>query len=235
MILLALLQLLACVLPPQPEEGEVLTLSFCPDDLPCDLVADGQSLITVEGCVPEAVEPLESALSLTLVTSGGKWINNIQSSLTVPLGPDGCARPALTAPTSGPDLLVEGTLAEVGVSVATLLTPASFGGLALTPSPATLNPQASNTILLKVSAWGDDGASVSDGSVAAVTVLEAEGSGVFVSPGELLLDANGEATFTVTSGGGLTDLTLQVVVSAPSWDGVVQPTELIEELTLVGE
>ena len=102
MILLALLPLFACVLPPQPEEGDVLTLSFCPDGLPCELVADGQSLITVEACVPEAVELLAEELTLSLVTSGGLWIDGTQSSLSVPLGPDRCARPALTSPTHGP-------------------------------------------------------------------------------------------------------------------------------------
>ena len=235
MILLALLPLLACVLPPQPEEGDVLTLSFCPDGLPCELVADGQSLITVEACVPEAVELLAEDLTLSLVTSGGLWIDGAQSSLSVPLGPDRCARPALTAPTHGPELLVEGTLAEVGVSAATSLTPASFGGLALTPSPATLNPQAPNLILLTVSAWGDDGARVSDGSLAALTVLDSEGGDVLVSPAERLLDPNGEATFTVTSAGGLTELTLRVVLSAPTWDGVSRPANLSEDVTLVGE
>ena len=235
MILLALLQLFACALPPQPDESDVLTLSFCPDGLPCALVADGQSLITVEGCVPEAVEPLAEDLTLSLVTSGGQWIDGTQSSLSVPLGPDRCARPALTAPTFGPDLIVEGSLAEIGVSAATLLTPASFGGLGLSPSPATLDAHAPNVILLAVSAWGEDGASVSEGSLAAVTVLDAEGSDVIVSPAERLLDTDGEATFTVTSAGGLTELRLRVVLSAPAWDGVSRPTNLSEDVTLVGE
>jgi hypothetical protein len=233
-ILLALSQLLACVLPPQPEEGDVLTLSFCPDGLPCELVADGESLITVEACVPEAVELLAEELTLSLVTSGGLWIDGAQSSVSAPLGPDRCARPALTAPTHGPELLVEGSLAEVGVSAAISLTPASFGGLSLTPSPATLNAQASNLIVLKVSAWGEDGASVSDGSLATVTVLDAEGSDVVVSPVELLLDTRGEATFTITSAGGLTDLTLRVVLSAPVWEGVSRPANLSEDVSLAG-
>lgn len=234
MILLTLLWLFACALPPQPEEGEVLTLSFCPEGLPCALVADGQSLITVEGCVPDTVELVADDLSLSLVTSGGAWIDGAQSSLTVPLGPDRCARPALTAPTHGPDLLIEGSLAEVGVSASALLTPASFGGLALTPSPAILNTQSPNLIVLTVNAWGEDGASVSEGSLAAVTVQDSEGSDVVVTPSERLLDTDGEASFTVTSAGGLTELTLRVVLSAPAWEGVSRPANLSEDLTLSG-
>ena len=234
MILLTLLQLLACAVPPQPEEDEVLTLSFCPDGLPCALVADGQSLITVEACVPEAVTPLADDLTLSLVTSGGAWIDGAQSSLSVPLGPDRCARPALTAPTHGPDLIVEGSLAEVGVSASALLTPASFGGLALTPSPAILNTQSPNLLTLTVSAWGEDGASVSEGSLATVTVIDSEGSDALVSPAERLLDEDGEATFTVTSAAGLTELTLRVVLTAPTWEGVSRPANLSEDLTLSG-
>jgi hypothetical protein len=233
-ILLTLLQLLACAVPPQPEEDEVLTLSFCPDGLPCALVADGQSLITVEACVPEAVTPLADDLTLSLVTSGGAWIDGAQSSLSVPLGPDRCARPALTAPTHGPDLIVEGSLAEVGVSASALLTPASFGGLALTPSPAILNTQSPNLLTLTVSAWGEDGASVSEGSLATVTVIDSEGSDALVSPAERLLDEDGEATFTVTSAAGLTELTLRVVLTAPTWEGVSRPANLSEDLTLSG-
>ena len=184
--------------------------------------------------MPDSVELLAEDLTLSLVTSGGLWIDGAQSSLTVPLGPDRCARPALTAPTFGPDLIVEGSLAEVGVSVATSLTPASFGGLALTPSPATLNSQAPNVILLTVSAWGEDGASVSEGSLAVLTVLDSEGSDALVSPAERLLDADGEATFTVTSAAGLTELTLRVVLSAPTWEGVSRPANLSEDVTLVG-
>ena len=234
MTLLALLTLLACALPPQPDESEVLTLTFCPEGHPCALVADGQSLITVEACVPEAVTPLAEDLTLSLVTSGGEWIDGAQSSLTLPLGPDRCARPALTAPTHGPDLIVEGRLAEVGVEAAALLTPASFGGLALTPSPAILNTQSPNLLTLTVSAWAEDGALVSDGSLATVTVLDAEGSDAVVTPSERLLDADGEASFTVTSAGGLTELTLRVALTAPAWDGVSRPTSLSEDLTLGG-
>ncbi|MBK7761596.1 MAG: hypothetical protein IPI35_35375 [Deltaproteobacteria bacterium] len=140
MIFPALLQLFGCVLPPQPEEGDVLTLSFCPDGLPCELVADGQSLITVEACVPEAVELLAEDLTLSLVTSGGPG-STAHSRASCAPGPIGAGKASRAHRAHPRGQSCGGGHSGRGRRSAATRSPRRAWGLALTFSPATLNPK----------------------------------------------------------------------------------------------
>ncbi|MBK7761595.1 MAG: hypothetical protein IPI35_35370 [Deltaproteobacteria bacterium] len=83
-----------------------------------------------------------------------------------------------------------------------------------------------------MSAWGDDGARVSDGSPAALTVLDSGRARTLVSRrAERLLDPNGEATFTVTSAGGLTELNAVRGAERADVDGVMDRRTLSEDVT----
>ncbi len=198
----------ACVRPPD-SDFERIELTVCDGGDACSLVADGVSQVTVRACVSERVPDPLADVDLKL-----SWSAPGSDDVTGSVKEQRCLDGVFTAPSTTQHVRVEAALGDFRKSLDLALAPAPLSAVELVPSPSALAPGEDNDLHVKVrSAAGRP----TIGTRIAVTVsAQAPATpGVQVWPPATLVDADGEATFSVYVGTGITSVTYQVTATGP--------------------
>lgn len=210
------------------QASDVITVAaVCPEAGECRFPADGITPITVEACVPAAVMPLASNLTVTLLASAGSWQNapdkTQPGTYTASLSTNHCVWPTLVAPTNTLAVRVDATLAGYTKSTVINLNAAPFGNIELTAQPAIITTGTSQ-ILIHATVRG-----AGLGTPTAGTVLTfqptADPSSVYVAtfPATSVLDSNFSAQTTAVVGPNVRSLTITATATGPSAPGASTP------------
>lgn len=233
--LAALAALAGCVDDTEVAPEEVLQVIACPPGTPCEAVADGQSRVTVEACVPEAVEPRAAPLALTMRLSAGAWLGAGEAAPSLfqaDLSRSRCAQAAFVTTTSARPVHVEATLVGVVQAVDVPLSPAALTEVVITPSGAALERSGESELSLTAEVRCARGGAPTEGTEVAFSAqVKPEGVPALFLPDRAAV-AGRAATTTLFVGPGATSVTITAVAAPPPSEGGAEGKTVEDSLTL---
>ena len=233
----AIVAFAGCAKSENVQTSDVLTLVQCPDGGECQLVADGVSLITVEACIPAAVTPLASGLTVTLLASGGTWQNPPDKTkptvYTTSLSANRCTRPNLIAPSNVLVVHIDAQLAGYTSSVDLDLAPATLQTIELTAQPAFLAPHQTNQIAVHAVARSAGLGNATAGTTMTFATSVAPPNGyVILSPETAIIDQNFTAQTTAVVAATTTSVTITATAVGPTQEGAPPPSSITNHITI---
>ncbi len=218
--------------------SDVVVLASCPAGFPCDEIADGRSVVTVQACVPEKAGDLAKDLKAVFRLSEGQWLNGASGAaageIQLDVGVDRCATPSFRTGTGLGPVRIDATIAGEIATEFVPLAPARIETLELAPQPVPFVVGGSNR--LTVTARSAGGGKPSQGTELGFAVTgSAPPGGAFVFPENAAVDANGAAATSVLVVTGTTSVTLAVTATPPlALDGTLAAPLSAEVTVRVG-
>ena len=213
--------------------GQLVTSEQCSQEL----IGNGKSYATVRVCAV-VTDERRTDLVATVIASDGQF-NKPKDAASpgiaeISLGAGRCGDVLLTAPKTLGDIRVEATLEGFRTEPIWLtVTPAPVDLVTLMPGAPELEPGESNSIEIAVHASGPNGAPLTVGSEVNVDLVPTpRNASVQAYPSKLLLDASGDAKFSLFASSRVSSVTVTATVRAPTTAAMPDPSFALETITL---
>lgn len=201
--------------------NEVFVVTACPADYPCVPVADGRSLVTVEVCIPEAVNPRKKPLDAVFALSAGRWQVQTDAAnpraYTASLAANPCTYPAFVTTTDPGPVRVDVTVAGVQQSIFVQVEPADLRDVTLAATPTHLTTGASADLTVTAVVRAIKNGKPSIGTDVRFEVVDVYPPGAFAAilPARVNLADDGSASAHLSTASAVTQVSVKATAEPP--------------------